>query len=479
MAGLTSEGLVIKTLPEIRTALENKLKARYGSSFSVDTNTPEGVMIGVFADELSDAWEGIQGTYDAAYPKSATDLNLDNVSDIVDVRRIQASKSSATLEFTGLVGAVIPEDTVVTVTDTEERFLVTTPLTLTATRFSDITFGISSVVDSTVYTLTINNIVVSINSGVSATAATIMTALKAAIDATVAGVTTSLPTASTLRVNVTEVNSIYALVVGSRISVNSVSDLVESEALNSGVIKAPAGTLVNLLVPIINVTSVTNLADADEGREEETDEELRVRRYESVAIIGAATLNAITANVRNLDDVTAAFIIENKEYSVDVDGRPPKSFEVVVEGGDESEIAQTIWDYHPVGIESVGDITRTVTDLDDNIQSVSFSRPVDVYIKVEVDYTKYTEEPFPTTAEDAIKTTVLTYGNTLNIGNDVIPKRFFGSIYNAVDGIEDIVIRISKSYDEITWTSFTESPIAIARKESSVFDISRIVVAEV
>jgi uncharacterized phage protein gp47/JayE len=341
-------------------------------------------------------------------------------------------------------------------------------------------FEITSVVDSTVYTLTIDGITVSINSGVGATANSILTALKAEIDNDVAGTTTSLPTTTTLRVNVTENNSVYSLVVGARIGVVSVSDLVQVEAQNIGEVKAPANTITNLLVPIANVTSITNLEAATEGRLEETDDELRVRRYESVSIIGAATEQAIIANVRNLDGVTAAFIIANRTFSTDSDGRPPKSFEVVVEGGDEEEIAQTIWKYHPVGIETTGDITRTIVDEMDEPQSVKFSRPVTVHIRMQIDYTKYAEESFNITGgEDGIAQAALAYGNTLNVGVDVIPQRFFGNIFGSVQGIESLVIRISSSTDLLSWTSYQTTPIAIGKTERSSFDITRITVNEV
>jgi len=479
MAGLTSEGLVIKTLPEIRLSLENKLKARYGSTFNVDTNTPEGVIIGVFADELSDAWEGLQGTYDAAFPKSSYGLNLDNVADIVNITRIPASKSTALLQVTGDVGSTLVEGSVVTVADTNERFLVTQTLTLANTQFSDVVIEVTAVANSTVYEITINNTLVTITSDSSATANEILTALKAAIDLEDLGVTVTLPTTTSLRINVTEPSSVYPLLVGARLGVTSVSDLVTVEAVNQGVVKAPAGTLTTLLVPAIGITSVTNLEDALEGREQETDEELRVRRYESVQIIGAATEQAIVANVKNLDGVTAAFIIANRTFTTDVDGRPPKSFEVVVEGGDEQEVAETIWRYHPVGIETFGDITRTIVDDNGISQSVKFSRPINIFIRMEIDYTKYDEEAFSASGEEGIKQAALAYGETLNIGVDVIPQRFFGSIFGNVQGIASLVIRLSESTDGVTWSPYSTTPVDIMRKERSSFDITRIYPNEV
>lgn len=480
MAGLTSAGLVIKTLPEIREEFLTKCRARISPDWDDSANLLINIEQGIIADVASDLWEGLQGAYDANFPKSATKINLDNVADIVNVKRIAAAKSTAVLEVTGSVGSVVPEGTVIQVDSTEERFVTLAAYTLVNTQFSDITIGVTSVVNSTAYSVTIDGVVFSITSDVDATAAEIVTALKAAIDAdTSLGVTATLPTSTTLRINVTEPNSVLPIVVGARLGVNSVSDLITVEAVNSGVVKAPAGTLNTLLIPVSGVTSVTNAIAATEGRVEETDEELRVRRYESVGIIGASTESAIISNVKNLEGVTAAFVIANRTFVTDVDGRPPKSFEVVVEGGDELTIGETIWRYHPAGIETYGDITRTITDDDGLTQTVLFSRPVNIYIKMEIDYTKYDEEAFAATGEQGIKDAAFAYGNSLNIGVDVIPQRFFGNIFTNVQGLASLAIRISSSTDEVTWTPFTTSTIAVGRKENSSFDITRIVVNEV
>jgi uncharacterized phage protein gp47/JayE len=397
---------------------------------------------------------------------------------MVDVQRINASKSSVSLEFTGTVGTVIPQGTALKVLGTESRFFTVASKTLVSTQFSDITISISSVVNSTAYSLTIDGTVITVTSSGAATVNSILVQLLAALSAATT-CTSTMPTSTTLRINVTEINSVLPITVGARISITSVSDIATAQAEFEGVVKAPVGTLNTTLVPIAGLTSVNNLTAATEGRLEETDEELRIRRYDSVQIIGASTNSAITANVRNLPDVTAAFIIENKTFATDVDGRPAKSFEVVVEGGDTQTVAQTIWDYHPAGIESHGDITRTVVDIDDLPQTVQFSRPVTVYIKLEIDYTKYDEESFAATGQDGIKAAALAYGNSLNIGNDVITDRFKGGIYAAVNGIENLVIRAAKSYDAMSWTALSTARIPIGRKENSLFDITRIVVAEV
>lgn len=479
MAGVTPAGLVIPTRFEIFNEVITELRSRVDPLWDDRSNNLINIYTNILVERESRLWSALQGVYDSAYPKSASDIALDNVADIVNVRRIQAQKSTGSVEFTGALGTTVPIATLLTVTDTNERFFTTSTLTMDATSFSDITVNVTSVLPSTTYTLTINNITCSVSSGLSPTANSILLLMKANIEANITGVIVTLPTSTTLRINVTENNSVYPLIVGARFGVTSISNVVGVEAEVTGVIKAPAGTLTTLPVPIGGVVSVNNLEDIREGRLRETDSELRVRRYQSVGIIGASTNNALVSNLRNLEGVTAAFIIENREF-VTVDSIPPKSYMCVVEGGDEQEIADIIFLYGALGIQPYGAITRTVQDIDGNELSVSFSRPTTVHIKLAIEYTKYSEELFTASGEDGIKDAAIAYGNSLNIGNDVIPQRFFGNIFANVQGIQSISIQVAKSYNGgATWTSLQSTPLAISRTEATVFDELYVTVSEV
>ena len=479
MAGVTPAGLVIPTRFEIFNEVITELRSRVDPLWDDRSNNLINIYTNILVERESRLWSALQGVYDSAYPKSASDIALDNVADIVNVRRIQAQKSTGSVEFTGALGTTVPIATLLTVTDTNERFFTTSTLTMDATSFSDITVNVTSVLPSTTYTLTINNITCSVSSGLSPTANSILLLMKANIEANITGVVVTLPTSTTLRINVTENNSVYPLIVGARFGVTSISNVVGVEAEVTGVIKAPAGTLTTLPVPIGGVVSVNNLEDIREGRLRETDSELRVRRYQSVGIIGASTNNALVSNLRNLEGVTAAFIIENREFAT-VDGIPPKSYMCVVEGGDEQEIADIIFLYGALGIQPYGAITRTVQDIDGNELSVSFSRPTTVHIKLAIEYTKYSEELFTASGEDGIKDAAIAYGNSLNIGNDVIPQRFFGNIFANVQGIQSISIQVAKSYNGgATWTSLQSTPLAISRTEATVFDELYVTVSEV
>jgi hypothetical protein len=91
-------------------------------------------------------------------------------------------------------------------------------------------------------------------------------------------------------------------------------------------------------------------------------------------------------------DVLQAFVIENETDVTDGFGRPPHSFEVIVVGGDDQEIGQTIFDTKPIGINTYrvpGADGRTVqvTDSQGTVHDINFSRGNDIRMYTIIDVT--------------------------------------------------------------------------------------------
>ncbi|WP_025692618.1 baseplate J/gp47 family protein, partial [Paenibacillus zanthoxyli] len=169
---------------------------------------------------------------------------------------------------------------------------------------------------------------------------------------------------------------------------------VAIEALESGSgSNVAAGTITVIVNPNPNVTAVTNAAAVTGGREKETDAEFRSRFEQSTAGGGAASVDALRGTLLRLDGVRAAAVIENTSKVMDSAGRPPTSFQAYVLGGDDQEIAKTIFATKSAGIEAYGDITMTVEDLGGEQHTVKFSRAAEVGIRIVVDITKGDEYP--------------------------------------------------------------------------------------
>ncbi len=212
---------------------------------------------------------------------------------------------------------------------------------------------------------------------------------------------------------------------------------VDASNTSTGPIVALAGTLTTIDSPITGWDTVTNISDAIEGENEETDAELRARRSRSVARDAQAILDSIIAELLAVTNVTYVTVLENDTDSVDGNGLPAHSFLSIVEGGTDQDIGDAIFLKKPVGIQAFGSTTVQVKDINGFDHAISFSRPTTIPIFVIVNTVDLGTD-FPVTGADDIKQAIIDYaeGNLVNgrgfpVSEDVI----FSEMYTPVNAI--------------------------------------------
>jgi uncharacterized phage protein gp47/JayE len=245
---------------------------------------------------------------------------------------------------------------------------------------------------------------------------------------------------------------------------------VEAQATDFGPFIASAGTLTKIDTPIYGWQTVTNETDAVPGRYEETDAELRIRRRISTSTPGTNTVDSIFGAILQIPQVLQARVYENDQDVVQpVTGLPPHSIYCVVEGGEETDIAQTIWRKKSAGVTTVGDILEITPDSQGNPHEIRFSRPdyVDVYIVINLT----TRTGWPTDGADRIKAALASWGVTnQEIGEELIQSRLFDPC-NTVPGhsITDLFIGTDPA-------PATETDISVPFDGLARIDTSRITV---
>lgn len=229
---------------------------------------------------------------------------------------------------------------------------------------------------------------------------------------------------------------------------------VNATAVNTGPIVATAGSITQIDTPVFGWQTVTNVAAAIEGTDEETDAELRDRRSKSTQASGQNLVDALFGQLSNLDTVTSARVISNGTDLTSAEGIPPHQFLSIVQGGSDEDIANAIWLNTPQGILSYGSITEQITDSQGFPQDIKFSRAteVDIYFKVTVT----TDANYPGSGNADIAENIADFGtSTYDIGDDVILSQFYTPI-NSVPGVVSIDLRIGLSASP---TGITNLPI--------------------
>lgn len=198
---------------------------------------------------------------------------------------------------------------------------------------------------------------------------------------------------------------------------------VTATARELGAITAPAGTVTTITTPTRGWQSVTNAAAAIAGAPVETDEQLRARQAQSVALPSLTVLGGILGAVRAVSGVTRAAIYENDTDSADSNGLPPHSIAVVAKGGDASQIATAIMTKKTPGTYTHGSTSVAVSDAIGIPHTIRYFQPADAPMAVEVRIKAFTG--YTTAVAAQIQAAVADYINALGIGKPVMLARLY------------------------------------------------------
>jgi uncharacterized phage protein gp47/JayE len=209
-------------------------------------------------------------------------------------------------------------------------------------------------------------------------------------------------------------------------------------ATTTGPILANASTLNQIFTPVSGLTNVLNTQDAALGTNVETDNAYRTRMNTELQVAGAGTVEAIRSRLLKVSGVTSALVYENVTMITDGNGRPPKSFEAVVEGGSSADIGNTIWAAKPAGIQTYGTQFYVITDSQGISHTMYFSRPtgIDIYLIVNL----VISGSYPLNGDLLVKNSLANYINGLGQGVEVIVSPQLIAQLASIPGIEDAEI---------------------------------------
>lgn len=243
---------------------------------------------------------------------------------------------------------------------------------------------------------------------------------------------------------------------------------------NSGAVAAVAGSVNGINTPTRGWASVTNPLAATVGVAAETDAELRVRQSQSVALASLTPFDAVDGAIANVEGVTRHKLFENDTETTDANGLPPHSISAIVEGGDATEIANTIRSVKGQGVSTYGTTAVIVTDKYGNPYIIRFSRPVDVPVYVSITLKALTG--YSSEVGDEIKAAVAAYINSLAIGDSVLLSRVYspanlGVVSGGNARYYDIMeLLIGRSSDDVAAAN-----VVVAYDESASCSVDNIV----
>jgi uncharacterized phage protein gp47/JayE len=418
--GLTEEGFNPKTLDDAKTGLEESFQSEFGTGVPLHPESRNGQTIGIMSERFAELWAALEDVYSSQDADQALDDALDRLCALTGTIRKDPTQSTVTGLLAGTTGTLVETGKVASVEGTGKRFgtledatLVEATAWLVATSYAA---GDARKANGNVYLCTQTGVSAGAGAGPTGTGTAI-------VDGT-----------CTWRF----------------VGTGTGKAEVPMQSEEFGPIVANAYSLTSIETAVSGWTGIVNPLDADLGSNKESNPDLRLRRETELRRAGNAAINAIRADVLDVEDVDEVKVFENVTMTTDGDGLPPKSIEVVVLGGDDQDLRDAILGTKAGGIETHGSVTGTATDEEGISHTIKFSRPTEKPVYIDVDVVTDPEK-FPSDGDEQIKQALINFsvglleelGDGYQMGDDVITSQLYGPVFS-ISGVVDVTsIKIS------------------------------------
>lgn len=415
--GLTTIGLIIKTLEIIRGEIETLVQGSFGPAMLLGDQTILGQIIGIIAEREAALWDLLQQVYASQDPDSATGAALDALASLTGTLRPPASFSAVVLTLAGTPSTVVAAGNGASIGGIV-KFVTTASATIATA---------ASWATSTSYAL-----------------GAVVTSGGNVYLCTAAGASTTAPTSTDNTISVLDgAGPLAWRFIGS----GTGSVVVSAIAAVTGPVEGLAGTITTIDTPTAGWNGVVNANDAAPGRAVATDEELRTLRQLELASVGTSPQDAIRAALLQVSGVLAATVFVNNTDTTNSDTVPPHAIEALVQqtdplfGADQAirdcllaNVAAGIATYS--GASGTSHVTGTSLDSQGVAHEIDFSRPQPISIYVVASITK---DPlaYPADGDTEVLNAILAYGNAQTTGKDVVRSAVAAQAFQ-VPGVLDV-----------------------------------------
>ncbi len=467
---ITSAGLTRPKLAELKLAIDQRLTDALGP-VNTGPDSVLGQVTGIVAEQLDAVWQAVEFYVASMSPDSASGVFLDYLGSIVGIPRLTASPTTVVGAVYGDEGTLLPQGT--QVTDSQGNVYTSdASVTISRSNALEVKLSVTTVTASTSYQLVLDGASYTVTSSVSPTNQSIAAQLAGVLNAEFYQASAA---SGVLTIRSADGVSPFAITYDPKLTLTSLATPVSFRAEANGDTDLPIGSLAQLSAPLPGVSGVTNFVVGTNGRLVESDENYRARFYTTVYATGTGTRQSIQARLLSISGVSYARVYENRSAFV-VDGQPPHSFEAIVDGGAATSIARVIYENKPAGIETFGTVAVQITDENDDTVYIRFSRPVNVYAWVRVTVTALNpEEQLTPAAAEVLRSAIAAYGNSLNVGDDLYPQRFYGAVFGSTQGIGSVNIELALTTGSEP-PVYSTAPITVSRGMRVLFDATRVTV---
>lgn len=464
--GLTPNGPNIKRLDTIVDEIHAELSEKWGVNTKQNPQSFLSSLITNVADKIAELWEFGEDVYFSQYPSTAEGTSLDNAAQYGGSTRETSKNSIYPIHCKGIDGTNLAAGTMISSNTNPATFLtITDGKMITRSQFNKAQIKIVAVSAGETYTVAINGNVYSCISE-EASAVSILEQLKAQI--TEDGFTLSVDSANeSLLIESDDITTNNVLILSENLTTETVTSVLPFSTVETGDILIPNGVITNIVKADAGLLSVVNLCTYIAGCDEENDVEFRQSYADKIFNRSSMMLESIkSAILENVQGVESVAPYENASNETDEYGRPPHSIEIVVDGGDATQIAQQILANKAGGISTYGSNSVDIPGVNGEDITVRFNRPTVIYTWLRLGLTLRANETLPMNYAELLKNVILEKVGDLDAGEDVVPQEFVSDLYKVCSGISYIDISVSTTEDVNTKPAeYTERSVFVTPRQ--------------
>ena len=464
--GVTPKGFIMKRMQDIKDEIEADQSEGFGFDVSsVDEQSFLNVLNTSFCNQLAEMWEALANTYYASYPSTAEGVNLDNAVQYGGISREAKAQTIYQITCTGIDGTTIPAQTQIKTSTKPERTLyLPSDGLITRERANAVHITVASV-GTGAYTVTVGEKSYSYSS-TGTSKADILNGIKALITDESYNVSVTGGDEPELVIADTRSERSNVFVLTENLTTSSVTSILPFSTTDYGKVVCADDTITVIVTGVNGLDSVTNRVSPIYGRDAETDSELR-QDYASKSLLRSNTMigSIVAELLNNVPGVITATGYENDTDKTDSNGLLPHSVELIVDGGDNTAVAEAILKRKSGGIQTNGDIRVDVATSEGDVVPVYFNRPQVVYVWLRVTVTGHN---MPTDYAELIKESVLNDTSSLKAGSNLLIQTLIDGIYEKVSGVTYVKIETAKETDSATVpgdSDYSESNVEVTNRQ--------------
>ena len=468
--GLTPKGPNPKRLDVILDEMQEFMSRRLGVNIKQNPQSLLNHLLTNAADQLAELWEYGTDVYYSEYPATAEGSSLDNAAQFGGSTRELSARSYYSILCTGIDGTVVPAGTLIAAdTNPATNLSISADAVISRANFNKAVVIMASTEVRASLSIALNGTLYTITPDPEKPVSEALSALQAAI--TDSDFRVSVEGEALVIEAVDEISS-NVMVLSENLTTQTVSSIIQFATVEDGDILIPNGVITKIVKSVAGMTAVVNVGPYIAGRLAETDIEFRRSYVDKIYNRSTSMVESIrSAILSEVQGILSCAVYQNDSNVVDSMGRWPHSVEVVVDGGDATEIAQQILNTKTGGISSYGSVEVTLPGEYGEEIVVRFNRPtyVKVWFRVGVTLSRTTNPPI--NYVELIKEQILAKVAELEAGDSVIPQNF----HLALSGIDYMDVSLFATTDEGEMpTSYDLRSVSISARERAMTDEGRI-----